>query len=54
MVAIHSGAVDVARDLKPSIPTTGDYGIELHDEVELEMLLRDRGGAAPGAGNEAH
>ena len=36
---VHRGAVDRARALKPSIPTVGEYGIEVHDEIELEFLL---------------
>lgn len=39
IVAVHPGAVDTARNLKPSIPLKGDYGIELHDELELELRL---------------
>ncbi len=39
IVAVHRGGVDAARHLKPSIPLTGDYGIELHDELELEFRL---------------
>jgi ribosomal protein S18 acetylase RimI-like enzyme len=35
LVALHPGAVDAARVLKPSIPLVGDYGIEIHDEIEL-------------------
>jgi hypothetical protein len=32
--------VDAARaDLKPAIPTVGAYGIEVHDELTLELLL---------------
>jgi ribosomal protein S18 acetylase RimI-like enzyme len=36
---VHRGAVDRARALKPSIPTVGEHGIEVHDEIELEFLL---------------
>lgn len=39
VVAVHRGAVDEARRLKPSIPEVGEYGIPLHDEVEFELLL---------------
>ncbi|MGA2528098.1 MAG: GNAT family N-acetyltransferase [Acidimicrobiales bacterium] len=38
-VAVHRGAVDKARILKPSIPRIGASGIELHDEIELELKL---------------
>jgi hypothetical protein len=36
---VHSGAVDQARQLKPSIPPIGDFGIPIHDELELELEL---------------
>ena len=39
LVAIHRGAVDAARQLKPLIPLIGNDQIPLHDEIELEMLL---------------
>jgi ribosomal protein S18 acetylase RimI-like enzyme len=39
LVQVNRGAVDVARVLKPQIPTVGGYGIEIHDEIELEYLL---------------
>lgn len=39
LVAVHRGAVDLARSLKPSIPEVGEYGIPLHDELEFELLL---------------
>jgi len=39
LVALHSGAVDEARQLKPSIPMIGKYGIPIHDELEFELRL---------------
>jgi GNAT superfamily N-acetyltransferase len=39
LVAVHRGAVDEARTLKPSIPEVGEYGIPLHDELEFELPL---------------
>jgi len=39
LTAVHPGAVDRARLLKPSIPAVGDYGIPIHDELELERGL---------------
>ncbi len=39
LVAVHAGAVDRARLLKPAIPEVGDYGIPMHDELELELVL---------------
>ncbi len=40
LVAVHRGAVTAARALKPSIPLVGNDGIEVADELELELLLR--------------
>lgn len=39
IVGVAPGAVDAARALKPSIPTVGDYGIALHDELAMELRL---------------
>jgi ribosomal protein S18 acetylase RimI-like enzyme len=39
IVAVHAGAVDEARRLKPEIPLTGEHGIPIHDELELELVL---------------
>lgn len=39
LVGVHVGAVDRARELKPSIPEVGEYGIPLHDELEFELPL---------------
>ncbi len=39
LVAMHRGAVAAARKLKPEIPLTGDHGIPIRDEIELEMAL---------------
>lgn len=39
IVDVRPGAVDESRKLKPSIPTTGAYGIPLHDELVLELLI---------------
>jgi ribosomal protein S18 acetylase RimI-like enzyme len=40
LVAVHVGAVDRAREIKPQIPTVGSFGIGVHDELELAMDLR--------------
>jgi ribosomal protein S18 acetylase RimI-like enzyme len=41
--ALRPGAVDEARrTLKPQIGTVGEYGIPLHDEVELELRVYRR------------
>jgi len=38
--ALRPGVVDEARrELKPSIPAVGEYGIPLRDELELEIDL---------------
>ncbi len=39
LAALRPGAVDTARQIKPSIPLTGEYGILIHDELELEATL---------------
>jgi len=40
---LHPGAVDEARArLKPEIPTVGDHGLPLRDELVLEKRLEER------------
>ena len=39
LVAVHRGAVNESRKIKPDIPLIGNDGIPLRDEIELEMLL---------------
>ena len=39
VVAVHQGAVDESRKIKPAIPLTGVGGVEIHDEIELEIIL---------------
>jgi ribosomal protein S18 acetylase RimI-like enzyme len=39
LVAVHRGAIDEARRIKPSIPLIGEHGIPIHDELELELRL---------------
>jgi len=39
LVKINRHAVDAARQLKPSIPLLGEFGIPIRDEIELEMRL---------------
>ena len=39
LTTLRPGAVRLSRQLKPSIPLTGDYGIEICDELDLELLL---------------
>lgn len=40
LVAVHRGAVNESRKLKPSIPLTGFDDIPIRDEIELEMNLQ--------------
>ena len=40
LVALHLGAVEESRRLKPEIPAEGNHGIPIRDELELELLLR--------------
>jgi GNAT superfamily N-acetyltransferase len=39
LTAIRPGAVDAARERKPSIPLIGESGIEIRDEIDLELTL---------------
>jgi ribosomal protein S18 acetylase RimI-like enzyme len=39
LVAVHRDAVTEARRQKPQIPLTGDYGIPIRDEIELELRI---------------
>jgi ribosomal protein S18 acetylase RimI-like enzyme len=39
LVAVHVGAMDVTRRLKPEVPEIGLDGIPLRDEIELELRL---------------
>lgn len=41
LVAIHRGAVNESRKIKPNIPLVGENGIPLRDEIELEMSLQE-------------
>jgi GNAT superfamily N-acetyltransferase len=38
LVAVHRGALDLSRRLKPELPMVGMDGIPLRDEVELELM----------------
>jgi GNAT superfamily N-acetyltransferase len=43
LVKLHADAVDHSRTrLKPEIPRTGNYGIALRDELELEAKVQSR------------
>jgi GNAT superfamily N-acetyltransferase len=39
LAAIHRDAVSRARQIKPEIPLTGNDGIPIRDEIELEMTF---------------
>jgi GNAT superfamily N-acetyltransferase len=39
LTELRPGAVDRSRREKPQIPRTGDYGIPLHDELDLTLLV---------------
>jgi GNAT superfamily N-acetyltransferase len=41
MAALRAGAVDEARAQKPSIPSIGEYGLPIRDEIDLILLLRN-------------
>jgi hypothetical protein len=47
---VRPGAVDESRrTLKPHIPPTGEYGIPLRDEIELDQAPAAPGVVAPGS-----
>jgi ribosomal protein S18 acetylase RimI-like enzyme len=39
LMALHREAIAESRRLKPSIPETGEHGIPIRDELELELGL---------------
>jgi len=39
LVAVHPGAVNESRSIKPAIPLNGENGIPIRDEIELEINL---------------
>ena len=39
VVAVHEGAVDRARAIKPEIPTHDERGVPIRDEIELERRV---------------
>jgi GNAT superfamily N-acetyltransferase len=39
LAALHAGVMDANRDIKPEISQTGEYGIPIRDELELEKYL---------------
>jgi hypothetical protein len=49
LVAVHRGAIDHARSIKPEIPLVGEHGIPIHDELELELALGPEGDPPAGS-----
>jgi GNAT superfamily N-acetyltransferase len=47
IAAVHPGAVDRSRVVKPTIPTIGAYGIPMRDELIMEIRLDDTADADP-------
>jgi len=43
LAAVHPGAVEASRQIKPEIPRLGRDGIEIRDEVEFEIGLGEAG-----------
>jgi ribosomal protein S18 acetylase RimI-like enzyme len=39
LAELRPGAVDRSRQEKPEIPMVGDYGIPLHDEIDLTLQV---------------
>ncbi len=39
LARVHPGAIEFSRKLKPAIKETGNYGIPIRDEIELELQL---------------
>lgn len=39
LAELRPGAVDRSRLARPQIPLTGDYGIPLHDEIDLTLRV---------------
>jgi ribosomal protein S18 acetylase RimI-like enzyme len=37
LAELRPGAVDRSRQVKPAIPRVGEYGIPLHDEIDLTL-----------------
>ena len=39
IAAVHVNALEESRRMKPSIPTVGEFGIAIRDEVEFERFV---------------
>jgi hypothetical protein len=46
--AVDPGAIDRSRSLKPTIPTVGNHGIPLRDELTLAKVLDESAAASDG------
>jgi hypothetical protein len=44
---VRPGAVEESRKLKPEIPRVGAFGIPIHDELEMELLLSSVSAGVP-------
>jgi hypothetical protein len=42
IVGVDPGAVDRAREMKPSIPTVAENGIPIRDEIRLELPIESQ------------
>ncbi len=40
LLALHVGGIVRDRKVKPEIPAIGEHGIFIHDEIELQKVLR--------------
>ncbi len=47
MIELNLGTVDEARKTKPEIPKVGERGIEIHDEIVMELRLEPYLDASP-------
>ena len=48
LAELRPGAVDRSRQEKPQIPRVGDYGIPLHDEIDLTLRVQAGSRPCPG------
>lgn len=39
MCNVHVNAIELSREIKPTIPKIGQYGIPINHEIEFEMFL---------------
>jgi N-acetylglutamate synthase-like GNAT family acetyltransferase len=39
LVKVYPGSMEFVRKIKPAVPLIGENGIQLRDELELEMIL---------------